>query len=134
MAIRYTMGSPARFISEFEGIPEKLEKQSSEALKEVIKEGDDEVRKIIGTSGTGWKGHTGRIETGKMQTSTSAQMINPLTGRFGWPNAEKYYQYQEEGFKHRNGRVTPPMHALVGGFLLAKSSLQKRLTRIVRGK
>lgn len=95
--------------------------------------GKEEMQLVIRTSGTGWKGHTGRIETGQMLESVEAE-ATLLGGRFGWlKKLEDYFHYQNEGFYNvGKGAFTEGMHAYESALLKARIRFQTLLSGVAR--
>lgn len=108
-----------------ENLPQEQLDQAAQIMEDVTEEGADMMREYIRTRGTDKSGKAGRIETGKMLDSVeSAVHRNPksVRGEFGWGVSggphEKYFDYQENGFKHWiSGENVPPMHAMLDAFM-----------------
>lgn len=120
-----------------------MERRAAEIVEEVISEGSNNMRRHIETRGTGYRGHTGRIETGAMLENvgdSSGQIdisAGSVSGKFGWGttggDVQPYYSYQEQGFTNwRTGRDVPPMHALLDAFITARISLMKKINKATR--
>lgn len=92
------------------------------------------VRQRIETSGRGDK--AGRIESGEMLRRVSRTAVQnekfSVSGDFGWVNnPERYFQYQEDGFRHyQTGEFIEGMHAVFDAFLTARENVYRRVSEI----
>ena len=105
-------------------LPARAEKNLTSVVKESSREGARLMREYILTRGTGYRGHTGRVETGKMLasvTNTATRSGNSVRGSWGWLRTqEDYFRYQENGFRAFGSNApqaqVEPMHALLDSF------------------
>lgn len=110
-----------------------------EILEEAGQFGRDKMVEYIETRGTGWQGHRGRIESGKMDDSVGWTML-PREGakggvRVGWINPadrEQYFLYQEYGFTQPSGHDVPPMHALTDAFVETREKVRKDINDAIK--
>ena len=119
------------------------ERIAEEILDTVVEQAAWDMRNLIETRGTGYNGHTGRVEQGYMLADVGENQGeieksgHTLTGRFGWGvnggPVEPYYLYQEQGFKNSwTGRDVPPMHALLDAFVKARNNMIRLLAKATR--
>lgn len=130
-------GDLASFIG---GIPKEMRKRSDKVTLDMGEYGVALMRQYIRTRGTGWRGHTGRIETGAMLRRVRLRRDSKGNGvRWGWPNPEKYFGYQEYGFTHRSRasdyasrKDVVPMHALMDSWFLTRQKFLREINRELR--
>lgn len=138
MAVKWSK-NPRLLENRLRAMPGELHEQVSALMGETADEGADMMRQFIKTRGTGWNGHTGRVETGNMLDSVSSNVSESgktVFAQWGWldPTAqEKYFGYQENGFtiQTKSGRhdVTP-MHALLDSELKMREKLRAALRKV----
>lgn len=87
------------------------------AMKQATEFGADVARDVVETSGTGYQGRRGRVDTGIMVgaiDADSSESAGIIEGRFGWLKGTPYYLiFQEYGFRHYiTGELIEGMRAL----------------------
>lgn len=107
----------------------------------VVEEAEQEMIRVINTSGTGWVGKgaqaipQGRVDTGHMRESVGHQttvLPKRVIGYVGWDlagkPADEYFLEQEYGFVNPwTGNNVPPMMALWQASKLAQDLIEKEL-------
>lgn len=138
---KFTMNSGAEQMTAFvRDLPENALQEGQDILLDVAIEGQKQMETFISTRGTGWNGHTGRIETGQMLDAVDSQASIDGTkaqSSFGWgingSKVEDYYRYQEEGFVNTwSGKQVPPMHALLDSFVKMREKFYQRVRNMVK--
>lgn len=122
-------------------IPEQFLDAASEVISDVTDEGAVQMRSYIESRGTGYDGHTGRVDEGYMLGDVAASEVantgRSASGEYGWGvtagPVQPYYRYQEDGFRHaRSGKNVPPMHALLDSFVEMREKFISRIARLVK--
>lgn len=127
-----------KLTTELKSMNHLAQKVAVQIVDETVREASWDMINMIETRGTGYKGHTGRVETGYMAgdvSDTQGEAVisgSRVTGRYGWGlhgvPARDYYIYQEQGFTNsRTGKMVPPMHALLDSFIKARVNLARKL-------
>lgn len=138
----YFRGSDFGDIGNFiASIPRQMRERSDKVLGDMGDYGANLMREYIRTRGTGWRGHTGRIETGKMLRGVRVRRSR-ATGegiRWGWANPEDYFGYQEYGFTinsagsdYASRKDVVPMHALQDSWFLTRQKFIREINRELR--
>lgn len=122
-------------------IPRQMRERSDKVTQDMGNYGANLMREYIRTRGTGYRGHTGRIETGKMLRGVRVRK-SKSTGqgiRWGWSNPKAYYGYQEYGFTigsrasdYESRRDVVPMHALMDSWFLTRQKFVREINRELR--
>lgn len=146
------MSGKNRFIARATSFEENLISLGANAAVDAARLGAEVMEQTIQTSGTGYKGHEGRIESGGMlrdvdydKRATAGESRTNRTSRsarFGWISGwEDYYKYQELGFVNRLKRVAnsggPPgytygMKAYANGYYAAQERLRANIQGITK--
>lgn len=122
-------------------IPERMLDAAADVIGEAINMGADDMRVYIESRGTGYDGHTGRVDEGYMLGDVAASEVEKTpqkaSGAYGWGvtggPVHPYYVYQENGFRHwRSGADVPPMHALLDSFISAREKFYSRILGLVK--
>lgn len=124
----------------FEAKIDRMTSEVREAVADAGAEGASEMRQMISTRGTAKGGRNpsnpGRIDTGDMLNdvkSKSSGSAGSVRAQFGWLGGQqKYYHYQEKGFRHRNGVDVEGMYALVDSFELVTEDLKQKIGAAIR--
>lgn len=127
------------YVEYISGLPERVEAEVSQIIEEEIQLAEEEVIRIINTSGTGYVGKgalatpEARVDTGYMRSQVRSKMIDSHTGRFGWGlegGAVPDYFLEQENEDTIGGN--PPMHAILGAFIQARERFKSRVMRLWR--
>lgn len=119
-------------------IPDTVMERLEPAIKEASREGARLMREYINSRGTGYRGHRGRVESGKMleQVSNTAERVDStrLQARWGWiKDRERYFLYQENGFRSTmTQQDVAPMHALLDSFIRVRTQFIADVSKAVR--
>lgn len=122
-------------------IPAEFLDAASDVISDVTDEGAVQMRSYIESRGTGYDGHTGRVDEGYMLGDVAASEVantgRSASGEYGWGvtggPVQPYYRYQEDGFRHaRSGKNVPPMHALLDSFVEMREKFISRIARLVK--
>lgn len=131
-------GDLAGFIA---SIPKEMRRRSDKVTQDMGEYGGNLMREFIRTRGTGYRGHTGRIETGKMLRAVRVRRDSNGQGvRWGWSRgSERYFGYQEYGFTIASGvsdyasrKDVVPMHALMDSWFLTRQKFVREINRELR--
>jgi hypothetical protein len=123
------------------GIPTALRRQADKVEGDMGEYGANLMREFIRTRGTGYRGHTGRIETGKMLRAVRVRRDSQGRGvRWGWSRGSPdYFGYQEYGFTiasrssdYESRRDVAPMHALMDSWFLTRQRFVREANRELR--
>lgn len=114
----------------------RMQTDGEKIAKDAAEYGADLMREFIRTRGTGYKGHTGRIETGAMleavQVGQPTRTKNGIAISFGWGVAggsrEDYFYFQE-AYPTPGGH--PPMHALLDALVRSREYFYARIKEVV---
>lgn len=118
----------------------EIEREAAKVVDETAKEGAEVMRGFIESRGTGYRGHTGRVETGTMldQVQSVTEKTNEgVRGRFGFNvrsgTPQNYFRYQEQGFTiASSGHDVPPMHALLDAFIHVREDFIRKVVQLIR--
>lgn len=130
-------GDLGKFIA---SIPNEMRRRSDKVTQDMGEYGANLMREFIRTRGTGYRGHTGRIETGAMLRAARVRKDSQGRGvRWGWARPKKYFGYQEYGFTHQSRssdyasrRDVAPMHALTDSWFLTRQKFIREINRELR--
>lgn len=131
-------GDLATFVA---GIPKEMRKRADKVEDDMGEYGANLMRQYIRTRGTGYRGHTGRIETGTMLRAVRVRRDSSGQGvRWGWSRgSKKYFGYQEYGFTVRSKATdyasrkdVVPMHALMDSWFLTRQKFVREINRELR--
>lgn len=137
MGIVFRNGDFKTLSTKIRAIPDEMLNDLEPLVERTVKTGADLMEAHIKTRGTVKSGKRGRVETGKMLSNVDYEMFrkgDTLIGRWGWlDNWEKYFLYQENGFKNAWSREdVAPMHALFDSFLRQREEFLGELGKRMR--
>lgn len=127
--------------TQLKAIPAEFLDAGADIISDVTEEGAAQMRTYIETRGTGYNGHTGRVDEGYMLGDVAAGEVSntghSASGEYGWGvtggPVPDYYKYQENGFRHwRSGHNVPPMHALLDSFIEMREKFISRIGKLVK--
>lgn len=112
----------------------RIETEGAQIAQDAAEFGAELMRQFIRTRGTGWRGHTGRIESGDMLRAVGVgqprKLKNGVAISFGWgvdgKPVENYFFFQEVGFRN-----TPPMHALLDALVQSRQYFYARIKEVI---
>jgi hypothetical protein len=122
-------------------IPKEMRRRSDKVTQDMGEYGANLMRQFIRTRGTGYRGHTGRIETGAMLRAVRVRRDSDGRGvRWGWSRgSKKYFGYQEYGFTvksrqsdYASRKDVAPMHALMDSWFLTRQHFVREINRELR--
>lgn len=118
-------------------IPDTILDSAEELVRETSREGARKMRENIATRGTGYRGHSGRVETGEMLQNvrnTAEREGTHVRARWGWlSKQENYFRWQEQGFYNwRSESDVEPMHALLDSFIQEREEFIRELLKLVK--
>lgn len=109
---RFRMTGLDDFVARATAYPENLLTMGSAAAIDAAKLGAEVMERVIQSSGTGWEGRSGRVDSGQMlrdvgytrsaERGSTGSGKATRTAEFGWTEGWlPYYEYQEKGFVNR---------------------------------
>ena len=129
-------GDGAAMLAWFDRKVNALRQNLQEAGKDLSDDISDTTKEFIASRPSAKSGKAGRIDTGKMYDSVSAEQVSgsrdEWTFRAGYHNGPKWTPYQEAGFDHNwSGEHIAGTYALHDAEDLAKAELPRRIKRAV---
>lgn len=120
-----------------EGLPDELKGDVADLIDDATIRGEELMGAFISTRGTRTSAGPGREETYNMRDKVShtqaTEIDGKIVGTFGWSaqDAEDYFFYQENGFRHWiSGENIPPMHALLDSFIRASEEWKENMDNL----
>lgn len=136
-------GDIRKLQARIENLPEELLDMAEDIMEDEMRIGAEQMRANIRKADTPTsiaEGRQGRVKTGQMLEDVEhnvERFRRSVKGEFGWGvnggRYEKYYDYQEQGFKHfRSGKDVAPMHALLEAFMNTRERFFARMRAEMR--
>lgn len=134
MGIVFRNGDLNRLRTRVLKIPDTILDSAEDLVRETSREGARKMRDYIATRGTGYRGHSGRVETGEMLQNvrnTAEREGTHVRARWGWlDKQENYFRFQEQGFFNwRSQADVEPMHALLDSFIQEREAFIHELLK-----